>query len=218
MDDLTHLSEAEPSPLLRRPRHWLWLWGALALGLAGCFAIDSPVLVSLHPLLGSPFNRFLTHTVRWLGNGYFQVPVLLGLVVIGALARWRPGLRAGAWGLLAFLVSGLACNILKVLFHRPRPWETVPPPDHWLGYAKLNAFHSFPSGDETTIMAIALVVSYFLPRTRVPLLIAAGLVAAERVILAAHHPSDVWAGAMLGLLTAQVLIARLRRRAEEPQP
>ncbi len=68
-------------------------------------------------------------------------------------------------------------------------------------------------------MAIALLVGYFLPKTRLPLLIVAAMVAAERVMLGAHHPSDVWAGAMLGLLPREVLIARLRRRAaEEPAP
>jgi membrane-associated phospholipid phosphatase len=56
------------------------------------------------------------------------------------------------------------------------------------------------------------MVGYFLPKARLPLLIVALIVAAERVLLAAHHPSDVWAGAMLGLLTSQLLIGRIGRR------
>ena len=46
---------------------------------------------------------------------------------------------------------------------------------------------------------------------RLPLLLVASLVAVERVLLYKHHPSDVWAGAILGLAISAVL-AGLRRR------
>ncbi len=173
----------------------------------------------LEPLNHSPFANVLSNTVRWLGNGKFQIPALLLMIGVGAILARRV-YRAGGWALLAFLGSGAVANTIKVVVHRPRPWVELPPPEGWSGYLHMSEFRSFPSGDTTTTFAIATVLGSMFPRLHVPLLIVAVIVAIARVLVGSHYPSDVCAGAMLGLavggLVARSALRRERQGATDP--
>jgi undecaprenyl-diphosphatase len=174
--------------------------------------MDGPVMSLVQPLRDSSLSHVLLHTVRWLGIGYVQAGVLLLVIALGAVLRHRAA-AAGAWALLALAVSGLAANVLKVLIHRPRPWVSVPPPESWAGYLRLHQLQSFPSGEATTSFAIAFVLGSEFATLRAPLLLAACAVAAARVVVGNHYPSDVWGGAMLGMAVAQWLSHLARSRA-----
>lgn len=192
----------------------VWVWLALLAGLGAAFLVDSSVMALLKPLRDSELTHLLHHTVRMLGVGYVQAVVLL-LLVLGGWAMRRPrALAAGGWALLALAASGALANILKVLVHRPRPWVTLPPPDSWLGYVRVHEFQSFPSGESTTTFAVAVSLSAWFPKLRVPLMTVAVAVAAARVVVGNHFPSDVWAGAMLGVAVGQWVAHTARRRAQ----
>jgi membrane-associated phospholipid phosphatase len=197
-------------------RRQLVLWAALAIALALAFRIDDRVMEAVAPLQGSSLAEFLGSTVRWLGIGYAQVAVLLLLIVVGALFRLR-ALPAGAWGLLSFAASGVAVTILKVLIHRPRPWSEASPAN-WSEYLRNSDFHSFPSGESTTTFAVAAVLAWWYPAWRVPLFIVAAVVAVARVLVGSHHPSDVVAGALLGIAVAQLLTRRAEKKRRRGSP
>jgi undecaprenyl-diphosphatase len=190
------------APNARRPAFALWVWAALACGLVAAFEVDRPVMAALQPLYGSELTRLIRQTIRWLGIGYVQALVLIIMIAAGTW-RWPRVKNAGGWGLLAFAISGAAVDLLKVIVHRPRPYVTDTHPDSWLAYAGAHNFQSFPSGESATTFAIALTLSFWFPRLRVPLIAVAVIVAAARVVVGGHFPSDVWAGAMLGAATAQ---------------
>ena len=195
-----------PHPPQDAPRrHAVRLWSALFLGLAAAFLVDEPMMRAIYPIHTGRFAVAVLNSVRWLGNGRFQLPALLLLIVVGAVANRRL-LQAGGWGLLAFLTSGLAANVIKVLVHRPRPYTTVHAPSHWLQYAHVHEFQSFPSGDASTTFALAATIGWIFPRAFAPLLVVGGVVAAGRIVVGAHHPSDVWAGAMLGLAVGRLMV------------
>ena len=191
-------------------RRRIVLWAALAIALALAFLIDGLVMEAVAPLHGSSLAEFLGSTVRWLGIGYTQLAVLLLLIVVGALFHLR-ALPAGAWGLLSFAASGIAVTILKVLIHRPRPWSDASPAG-WSEYLHNSDFHSFPSGESTTTFAVAAVLAWWYPAWRVPLLAVAAVVAVARVLVGSHHPSDVVAGALLGIGVAQLLTRSAERK------
>ncbi len=140
--------------------------------------------------------------------------LLLVWVAFTALSAKHRLAGAGAWALFAFLASGTLSSVLKVVIHRPRPWVSEAPPDAWIGYLSMNQFHSFPSGEATTTFALATVLGGHFPRLRVPLFVIAAVVAISRVLVGSHHPSDIWAGAMLGTGVGQVMnyLAILRQR------
>jgi len=64
------------------------------------------------------------------------------------------------------------------------------------------AFASLPSGHATTAFALAFAVSALWPRTIVAMAAYAILICVSRVVLLAHHPSDVVAGALVGVIGA----------------
>jgi len=67
------------------------------------------------------------------------------------------------------------------------------------------AYASFPSGHATTAFALAFAVSALWPHLRVVMLIYAVTIGATRLVLLAHHPSDVIAGALLGVIGAMLV-------------
>ncbi len=93
-------------------------------------------------------------------------------------------------------------TLLKGTFNRPRP---MPPSSRW------NA--SFPSGHAALSFYIAGYYTAAYPRMeiQIPLFLWAGGVAASRVVLQRHWPSDVVAGALLGWIAGR-LVFRYRER------
>ncbi len=64
------------------------------------------------------------------------------------------------------------------------------------------AYASFPSGHAVTSFALAFAVSAVWPQARVVMIVYAVLIAISRLVLLAHHPSDVAAGALIGVIGA----------------
>jgi undecaprenyl-diphosphatase len=138
--------------------------------------------------------------LSWVGTwGAVWLAIALVLAVI-----WRrPSIFVTV--LVADLAADLLAELGKVIVHRHRPFE------HQLGPA--SSTHSFPSGHTATSFACATVLSAFAPRWRVPFFVLAALIGFSRVYNAMHYPTDVLAGAVLGVLTALLLLAASRRRS-----
>ena len=69
-------------------------------------------------------------------------------------------------------------------------------------FAGTEAYASFPSGHAITAFALAFAVSAVWPRARAAMIVYAVLIAVSRLVLLAHHPSDVVAGALVGVVGA----------------
>ncbi|MBW7572521.1 phosphatase PAP2 family protein [Caproiciproducens faecalis] len=103
--------------------------------------------------------------------------------------------------LLAALVltHTLGEGILKPLVARPRPFAV------YSGYHLLIAAprgYSFPSGHAGAAFAAAFVLGKANRRLGIPAFALAFLIAFSRVFLFVHYPSDILAGAILGVLSA----------------
>jgi undecaprenyl-diphosphatase len=100
---------------------------------------------------------------------------------------------------------------LKAAAHRPRPFETIPAADPLLGGATIG--QSMPSGHAATSFAGAVALTYLFPRSAPYVFVLALAIAFSRVYVGVHYPSDVLAGAALGVVVglAVVLVVRLRR-------
>src|SRR5205823_7007912 len=59
-----------------------------------------------------------------------------------------------------------------------------------------------PSGHSTTAFAAAFAIGAVWPRARIPMWTYAAIIAASRVVITAHYPSDVAAGAVVGVFGA----------------
>ena len=66
-------------------------------------------------------------------------------------------------------------------------------------------YASLPSGHSTTAFAAAVAIAALWPRTRIPMLIFAVVIAMSRVVITAHFVSDVVAAAFVGAFGAIVV-------------
>ena len=102
----------------------------------------------------------------------------------------------------AIALPGLFVTIVKRLIGRARPF--VGGDDVW-AYAPFSwqpAYASMPSGHATTAFAALVAIGAICPQARALMWIYAVLIALSRVIVTAHHPSDVIAGAIVGAVGA----------------
>jgi len=103
----------------------------------------------------------------------------------------------------AIAVPGLVVTIGKRLIGRARPFVGGhADPFLYQPFAWSPDYASLPSGHATNVFAALIAIGLVWPRMRAVMLIYALVIAASRVIVWAHHPSDVIAGAAAGILGA----------------
>jgi membrane-associated phospholipid phosphatase len=103
----------------------------------------------------------------------------------------------------AVAVPNLVTEVLKYSIGRGRPFVGGEANAfHFSHFAGNPAYYSFPSGHATTAFALAFAVSVVWPQARLAMAVYAIIIAATRLVLVAHHPSDVVAGALVGIVGA----------------
>jgi len=113
--------------------------------------------------------------------------------VLGALA-----VRFG-YLFLAIGVPGLFVSIVKRLIGRARPYVGGhDDPFAYVPFAWRPEYASMPSGHATTAAAAAVAIGAVCPRARPVMWLYALIIMFSRIIVLAHHPSDVIAGALVG--------------------
>src|SRR5258706_132701 len=101
---------------------------------------------------------------------------------------------------IAVGLPGLVGTVVKRWIGRVRPSAAGP-----FAYEPLSwrpDYASFPSGHATTAFAALVAFGAVFPRARPVLWVYALLIAASRVVVSAHYPSDVIAGAAFGAFGA----------------
>ncbi|MBI5635011.1 MAG: phosphatase PAP2 family protein [Nitrospirae bacterium] len=153
----------------------------------------------------SDLNRLLIsihHPVNNLFHGSTLLAVSVSLFVVGKLFRSRISEVAKSL-IFGFLVSGIASQILKNIFGRMRPKFTTD--TIFIGPSLRDMYHSFPSGHTAVVFCFASVLSGYYPRFSLLFYFAAAIAGFDRIFLFQHFPSDVIAGAMLGLVSGRVV-------------
>ena len=145
--------------------------------------------------------------ITTMGYGLADAAIAGTLFVIGLMAGKPREALAGRLGLFAVIISGLFGQLFKHLFCRARPL-TEKSGEFFSEFPCLGkgaGFISFPSGHSITAFALAFVLARVYPRYAVLFYGLAVLVALSRVYLAKHFPSDVVAGAVVGILAGWIV-------------
>lgn len=159
------------------------------------------------------FFRTLTEIGK---SEFLLVPAALAILSLGLISWDRLPRSAKAvltnyqlLGLYAFGAvagSGITNNFMKMLIGRARPrhFDTLGPL-HFDPPGLSSGFQSFPSGHSATAGAMAIIFLLLFPRLKWIWLGLGLWVAASRVIVGAHYPSDTVAGFAYGASFAWLL-------------
>jgi len=160
-----------------------------------------------NPLFDS-FFIFITNTAAVIA---FGIPVIL---LITAIIKKNNVLRREALMiLLSVAISAIVANLLKYAVDLPRPYEIYP----FIVKLSSGGSPSFPSGHtaDAFAFAVALGLVYRKWYLYVPCLVWAALVGYSRMNLGVHFPSDVLAGAIIGIVSAIVYIGLIKRNLRQ---
>lgn len=107
---------------------------------------------------------------------------------------------------LAVLVPVLSAQVLKYIIGRGRPFVGGKAnPFNFEPFHGAEPYFSLPSGHVVTATALAFAVATVWPRLTVPMCVYAILIALSRLVLLAHHPSDVVGAATVALCGAMIV-------------
>jgi membrane-associated phospholipid phosphatase len=147
-------------------------------------------------------------------SGWFLWPLGIGLVLAALvppppLRRFTQLVYAAVMVRVSFLflaigIPGLFVATVKQIIGRGRPYvsDTIPAPFLYHPLSWGSAFAGFPSGHATTAFSVLIAFGALWPALRPVLWIYVLLIGASRVIVNAHYPSDVIAGAVVGTVGA----------------
>ena len=184
------------------------------LGLAvifGSFLLDAPIQSRV---LKSYQGHWSHDPLVAAVSKYGDWPYLMLLGAMGCFVarrfrnvRWQRILLSA---MIASTLAGMTVNLSRLTTGRTRPrataeqgWYGLRHDGKWLiGQAD---FNSFPSGHTATAVGFAGVILFASPAWGVPAIIVALAIAASRILLGAHHPSDVVTAAMVSLAIAWVV-------------
>lgn len=152
--------------------------------------------------LRTPFLDFIMPYITYLGSGG-AVWIIISCIML----FFRKSRRAGVTLLLSLILGLIISTLgLKNLIVRERPFNTAG--------ALINASSlligipsgrfSFPSGHSVSSFSAAAALMMYNRKIGIPALILAALIAFSRLYLYVHFPTDVLAGAALGVLFAFV--------------
>jgi membrane-associated phospholipid phosphatase len=140
-------------------------------------------------------GSFIWSNLTFLGDALPAVVVMLLLIRKMPEAVWS--------GIVATTIATIIVNVIKSCFNLPRP-PAVIASDMINIIGPAISSHSFPSGHTVTIFTLAgIIILYFRSLSlRIVIVILAILVGVSRMVVGVHWPSDVFTGAVIGILCA----------------
>jgi len=201
---------AEAARKLRGQLLWLTFIGA-AVVVVLMFGLDATE-ISMMPKRGDPSlwpARILTDFGRDTYVLWCLSAALIAVTIFGPLLHGPPRTRLLRLGthlqylFLAVLLPVLFAEGIKWIVGRGRPFVGGNAnPFNFAPLTGTEAYFSFPSAHAVTAFALAFAVGAVWPRARPAMFLYAIAIGATRLVLLAHHPSDVVGGAVIGLIGA----------------
>lgn len=184
-------------------------------------AVFLAITLQLDPMLAKniPQVSLLVSASRFfsfVGDGAFLAFVCAALYFYGRYSNNGVCKEAGKAGFLSVAIAGTLVNLLKASFERPRIEHASNAVSTLLDNTAIfdltGKYNSFPSGHTTISFALAFVLSKKFPSFKMLFYTVAALVAASRVYLGSHYPSDVYGGALVGLAVGYLVSGDIKSK------
>ena len=171
---------------------------------------ELPILYWIREHLTCPF---LDGTMPFISalSAHGEIWILLAAVLLCVPKTRRAGATIGLTLLLGFLIGNVG---LKNLIGRIRPYDIAT--DVTLLVERLHDF-AFPSGHTLASFGAATALTLYHRRWGAVALVLAAMIGFSRLYLFVHYPTDVLAGALLGIglaVAAYGLVCRVWRVAQ----
>ncbi len=209
----SHSQRAEAARRLARHSLWLSALGA-AVVIALMVAFDMAE-IQMMPARGTPSLWPIRILTDFGKDEYVLLALAPALMVVALVAAGQRGtsraLLLGFGTRLQFIFcsvvfSVLVAEVLKFVIGRGRPFVGgTANAFNFFPFSGTEAYYSLPSAHAVTAFALAFAVSALWPRLRVLMFTYAVVIALTRLVLLAHHPSDVVAGALVGIVGAMAV-------------
>jgi len=156
---------------------------------------DTTLFSSLNGLAANSGIAILSSITTQFGSEV--ILALIGLSLYLLSSKDNTKILIGV--VFAITLSDLVLSILKGAYFRPRPYQVLSGVNLPIGQDELS---SFPSGHATRAFAVAALITMQKGKKYAVVLLLSTTVAVSRVIIGLHFPSDVLAGAFLGIVLA----------------
>lgn len=98
---------------------------------------------------------------------------------------------------LAAGISWIVVKVIKVLVHRRRPFQVL---ENFPRLTSAPSDDSFPSGHAASVFAFLTAMAPLGPAVATPIAFGALVISFSRYYLGVHFPSDIFAGALIGVV------------------
>jgi membrane-associated phospholipid phosphatase len=206
-------------PRARPPRWDIGAFGAIAAVIAvviiSMFFFDAAAITGARHL-----PRWIHDTADEITNlgrsGVFLYPLGFLLLVLAAvmgsgLSRMANGVLAALAVRFGFLfvaigLPSLFVTIVKRLIGRARPYVGGhDDPFNFMPFIWRPEYSSMPSGHAATAAAAAIAIGALWPRLRPAMWVYVVVIMASRILIFVHHPSDVIAAVLVGVIGAELV-------------
>jgi len=185
------------------------LWAALALAVVEIllyFFLDRPATELANAIRQSGTLDVAKGISVIADSGGLKHLLAIGLVVSAANllgASPRPWARDLLYVCLSLSAAFIVTDALKYLFGRARPPLFLDDGIYgFTWFASKDLYNSFPSGHTTRAFAVCAALAILFRRYAALFIAIATLVGLSRIFALRHYPSDVLAGAFVGVTAA----------------
>jgi undecaprenyl-diphosphatase len=167
-------------------------------------AYDSQIFSAVRGLQSPALDQVML-LITSIATIYIGVPIIL-------LILYFTNRKKILWDLATALVIGvLIALFLKMVIARPRPEDIAN-----AGFLLSASMSSFPSDHAAIAFIVFGVIGHHAKKYRLWFYLLAFLIAVSRVYLGVHYPTDVVAGAFLGIAVCQIVLTyRLGERLKK---
>ncbi len=162
------------------------------------YSIDDSILWFIRNHLVTEFLTPVLKFITTLGNaGLIWIAFTILMLI------YKPTRKVGIISAIALAEEFILCNgILKNVIRRARPWTRI---EGLTPLVTKPTDFSFPSGHSSSSFAVGFTMFRKADKKiGIPALILAILIAASRLYVAVHYPTDVLAGLLIGIIFSYI--------------
>lgn len=208
--------KSDGNSFVKRSSVFYWLLGIIiaTVAVATAFYFDNAVNASMVQHRNRVLYNF-TYYVTLFGD--WPEHFALGLVLAWLAQRrgnqkWK---RIFLSMVIALAIAGVSAHVIKIGVSRARPSVKSEQAEPWSRFS--SHYHAFPSGHvaaSTAFFGVLMLASWRIGLACLPIVI---LIAFSRLYLEAHYLSDVVCAAILGILSALLVVHFFLRPIRHPQ-